>query len=122
MKFLGFFIVLATFYLAASGDEPNVYLWARDPDAVRGIMDPQKVKVLDASSQAKELEPGGYIPGRRRDAIFHKIGIDGKVAPMDELDKDSLIMDARYATLEKLKKYHPQFTSLELRQLKEEVG
>jgi hypothetical protein len=106
---------------AHADDGPQAVVWARDPDAIRKFFPPDKYKMLDAEAEAKDLEESGYLTPRKRDALFHKLNLEERVSELDEMDKDILVMDARFEDVAAMKKHHPQFTSLELQKLHDEV-
>lgn len=96
-------------------------VWSRHPSAVQKYFPKQKYKMLDAHAEEKDLEESGYIPSAKRDAIFQKLHLEEKVRRMDEMNKDILVMDARFDTLDKMEKRYPHFTTVELQSLRDEV-
>src|SRR5438128_1112912 len=100
MKFLLFFICLAH-------ADPHATVWSREPDAVRKFFPPEQYLMLDSAAEAKELEDQGYVQPRERAALFHKLQIEEALENLDDLDKDILVMGARFEPLETLKKHFP---------------
>jgi hypothetical protein len=107
----------------AKAVKPTATVWTRGSvDSARKMFAPgAPVKILGRKEQEERDRDAGFVPPRERNALFRKVGIELKVAKMDEFDKDMLVMSAREYNLRELKSDYPMFTDGQLRRLKEEL-
>jgi hypothetical protein len=101
--------------------QPQAFIWSRHPDAIRGILPEKKVLVLDAQTEEKQMREDGYLPPRERDALFHKLAIETQIAALDEMDKDMLVMTAKFEGAKSVRKHYPMLSEAQAKQLVKEV-
>lgn len=118
MKFLVLFAFLSLVH--AKDNTPAALIWVREPSAVKEQL-PEDYRLLDARDEAKELAEQGYYGVHEREAIFHRAGVDEIVSGFDEMDKDMLIMGAKFKKLKALKKRYPMLTEKQLKALQKQV-
>lgn len=108
---------------AAKKPYPTATAWTKGSvSSLRKMFAPgTPVKILGKEEERERDKDAGFVPPRERNAIFRKVGIEAKVAKMDEFDKDMLVMSAQEYNLRSLKADYPAFTETQLRKLKEEV-
>ena len=98
-------------------DEPRATVWAKHPDAVKKFFPADTYRMLDAADEEKQFDEQGYILPQKRDAIFHKVGIEDKLTNLDEMDKDMLVMTARFEDAKSVKKHYPMLTDAQVNAL-----
>ena len=101
--------------------DPQATVWARNPSAVRKFFPADKYRMMDAEAEAKELDESGYLKPHVRAALFHKLNLEESVQGLDDMDKDMLVMGARFETLESLKKHFRMLNEAQLKSLQHEV-
>lgn len=103
---------------------PTVTVWTRGyVDSTRRLFKPGlPVRVLGSVESKERDRQTGHLQPRERNALFRKVGIETKVASMDEMDKDMLVMAAREYTVRELKIDFPKLSENQLQRLKEELG
>jgi hypothetical protein len=114
MKFLVFLVMLAH-------ADPSVTVWSRAPNAVRKFFPPERYRMLDGEDEKKQMNEEGYLLPSVRNALFHKLELEDLLAPLDEMDKDMLVMGARFETLVSLQKHYPMLKEDQLKALINEV-
>ncbi len=118
------FLFLCAGAIDAAAEQPTATVWTRGSvDQARRIFSPSlPVKILGAQEEAERDRKSGHLQPRERDALFRKVGIETKVAQMDEMDKDMLVMAAREYSIRELKSDFPMLSENQLRRLKSELG
>lgn len=103
---------------------PTVTVWTRGyVDSARRLFKPGlPVRVLGSVESKERDRLTGHLQPRERNALFRKVGIETKVASMDEMEKDMLVMAAREYTVRELKTDFPKLSENQLQRLKEELG
>lgn len=103
---------------------PTVTVWTRGyVDSTRRMFKPGlPVRVLGSVESKERDRLTGHLQPRERNALFRKVGIETKVAAMDEMEKDMLVMAAREYTVRELKTDFPKLSVNQLQRLKEELG
>lgn len=114
-------VVLSILAARALHADPEAVVWAKHPEAVRKFFPDDKFKMLDAADEAKEFEKTGYLLPHKRDALFHKLNIDTKLTQLDEMDKDMLVMTARFEDQAAVRKHYPMLNDQQAAQLVREV-
>ncbi len=75
---------------------------------------PAKIKEKYPEARFKTSEdvaPSDIAPMEIRNQYFDQIGLKSELSKMDEADKDILHWRLKHASLDKLKKWYPQFPS-----------
>ena len=114
MRFLLFIL------LAVAHADPSVTVWSRSPNAVRKYFPADKYRMLDSDDEKKQFEETGWLNPIARDALFNKLGFD--LQQLDEMDKDMLVMGARFETLPSLKKHYPMLKEEQIKALMKELA
>ena len=70
--------------------------------------------VITRKDQRRPMSEGGTLPAPERDALFRRLGLEAKVARMDEYEKDSLVLSARSFTLPEMRREYPGFSEKQL--------
>jgi hypothetical protein len=109
---------------AAPAKQPTVTVWTKGHvSSARRLFSPDlPVKVLGREEEKERDRDSGHLQPRERNALFRKVGIETKVAKMDELEKDMLVMSAREYSIRELKSEYPKIPEPQLKRLKEELG
>ena len=98
-------------------------LWTRGHiTSARQIFKPGQFHVIGYEEAEARRKETGQLSIRERNALFRKVGIESKVAKMDDFDKDVLVLSAREYTLPVLKSDYPMLTESQLKRLKQELG
>lgn len=121
MKFAILFAMIGAVF---AQERPAVTVWTRgNVKQVRNMFAPGvNVKVLDAQAERERDRDSGYVPPGERNALFRKVGIETKVAKMDELDKDMLVMGAREYSVREMRAQYPMLSEGEIKRLRNELG
>jgi hypothetical protein len=121
-----FAVLIALWSSLAAADQvkPTVTVWTRGSvtQVRRYFASNPRVKVLGRKEQRALDRDAHYLPPRERNALFRKVGIETKVARMDEFDKDMLVMSAREYSVRELRADFPMLSEAQLTKLKAEVG
>ncbi|MGZ3723669.1 MAG: hypothetical protein ACXVA9_12090 [Bdellovibrionales bacterium] len=125
MRIALFFLFLATAAFAdpppAKSAGPQATVWSRHPDAIRKFFPAAKYRMLDGKDFQKEQADSGYILPQQRDALFRKLGLEAALTSLDDMDKDMLVMGARFEELPSLRKNFPMLTETQIKNLQQEV-
>ncbi len=114
-------MIIILFFAITAHADPVATVWARNPEAVRKFFPPDKYRLLDANTQAEDNRGSGYLMPSVRDGLFHKVAIEEQVKDLDELNKDMLVMGARFEKLETIHKNYPMLSPEKIKQLQHEV-
>ena len=101
--------------------EQRATVWSRHPDAIRKFFPVDKYRMLDAQDEKLEMDSTGYMLPRQRDALFHKLQLEEAVKNLDEMDKDMLVMGARFEEFPQLRKSYPALSEAQIKKLMQEV-
>jgi hypothetical protein len=89
--------------------------------ALKARFPASQFEYLDPQTRRKDLLKQGYLQPLERDALFRKLNLETKLQQMDEMDKDMLVMGAKFYSVPELVKQYPMLSGSQLRRLKTEV-
>jgi hypothetical protein len=101
--------------------DPRATVWSRHPDAIRPFFPAETYRMLDAQDEKLEMDSTGYMLPQKRDALFHKLQLEQAVQGLDEMDKDMLVMGARFEEYPQLRKNYPTLSEQQIKNLMREV-
>jgi hypothetical protein len=113
--------LLFLFSFAVHADPPVANVWTRYPAAVSKVLPKGKYHLLDSRDEEREWQEQGYLPPQKRDALFNKVKIADKIAPLDAMAKDMLVMRAKFESLDRFRRLYPMLKVAELKALIAEV-
>jgi hypothetical protein len=79
-------------------------------------------RMLSREEEKEQMDEEGYLPPRKRAALFSKLKLEEALKGMDELDKDMLVMSARFLSSERLKARYPKLSKDQLSGLRRELA
>ena len=123
MWFAIFLITLAMMIPAAMAQSTG-YVWTKGvPQVIKQKhFKGKNYRMLDVNEENRQFAEDGYVPPRERAALFHKLKLEDATAAMDDMDKDMLVMGAKFMKVEKLEKIYPHLTHDQLTKLSREVA
>lgn len=120
-----FWILTLTFAYAADKTpealKPMVWTNGYYDGDIKRVFPADQYRYADRARFDQESRAWGYLMPSQRDAILKKLKLEAKLKTYDQLDKDMLVMDARFYSLKDLRKFHPKLPARDLAALKEAV-
>lgn len=95
-------------------------IWTRGHynSALKIDFPPDRYRYDDAANRSRVEEADGYLAPQERENLIARLGIAEKLAALDEMDKDILVMSAREMPVSRLKSIYPMLSQKDLQALK----
>ena len=125
MKFTNLFLVSMLFFVApfATAQVQGYVSTKGNPAAIKQkFFKGPAYRMLSREEENQQMDEDGYLPPRKRAALFSKLKLEEALTGMDELDKDMLVMSARFLNLERLKARYPKLSKDQLNGLRRELA